>query len=47
MMELVISCSALLMFHSFLIRDAYNVEGKYNLVEVLDKDTEGYLILFW
>ena len=34
MMEMVINCSALLLLHSFLIRETYNVEGKYDLAEV-------------
>ena len=34
MMELVISCSVLLLFHSCLMRETFNAEGKYDLAEI-------------
>lgn len=46
MMELVVSCSFLLLLHSCLLKETFLSDGKYDLSEIEEKETEDYWFLY-
>lgn len=42
MMELVLTCAALMLFHSCLMWETFMADGKYDLEEIEEKQTEDY-----